>query len=94
MKAILKYDLPEEMHEHSYALAGLDALLLIDNLLSEIRSELNHHGGQLHEWQAEVYNDSTNHFERRKVTACQYTLERVRDLVLEWRQERRLPELA
>lgn len=49
MKATLKFKLPEEEAEHSYALAGLDALLAIDDLLSEIRSALRHNSGELRE---------------------------------------------
>lgn len=46
MKATLTFDLPEEEAEHKYALAGLDALLLIDNLLNEIRAALKHDAGE------------------------------------------------
>jgi len=36
MKATLEFELPQEEPEHKYALAGLDALLVIDNIEREI----------------------------------------------------------
>jgi hypothetical protein len=93
MKAILEFNLPEEESEHSYALAGTDALLVIDDLLNEIRTKLKYDSGQLKEWNTEVYNEETDSFEPKKVQGCDYTLERVRDILLELRTERRLPEL-
>lgn len=47
MKAIIEFQLPEEEAEHSYALAGTDALLAIDDVLNEIRSCLKYDSGQL-----------------------------------------------
>jgi len=47
MKATLEFDLPEDRHDHEYALAGLDALLVIDDLLNEIRSAVKHNSGRL-----------------------------------------------
>jgi hypothetical protein len=47
MKATLEFELPEDQHEHTYALAGTDALLAIDDLLNEIRSCLKHDCGEL-----------------------------------------------
>jgi len=47
MKAILEFDLPEEECEHSYALAGADALIVIDELFNEIRSCLKYDSGEL-----------------------------------------------
>jgi len=45
MKAILEFSLPEDQHDHKYALAGIDALLVISDLLNEIRTKLKHDGG-------------------------------------------------
>ena len=46
MKAILEFNLPEDQHDHKYALAGTDALLVISDLLNEIRSKLKYDSGQ------------------------------------------------
>lgn len=46
MKAIIEFNLPEEEPEHKYALAGLDALLLINDVLNEIRAALKHDAGE------------------------------------------------
>lgn len=46
MKALLEFNLPEDQHDHKYALAGTDALICIDDLLNEIRSKLKHDGGE------------------------------------------------
>jgi hypothetical protein len=93
MKATLEFNLPEEEAEHSYALAGTDALLVIDDLLNEIRTKLKYDSGQFKEWNTEVYNEESDSFESKKVQGCDYTLERVRDILLDLRTERRLPEL-
>lgn len=45
MKAVLKFNLPEEAQDHKYALAGVDALLLISDILNEIRSFLKYESG-------------------------------------------------
>jgi hypothetical protein len=85
MKAILKFNLPEDEPEHKYALAGLDALLVIDEIIEEIRSSLNHDCGNL----AFYFNDSGE-----KKRTCQKTLELVRSFMIESKQERNLPELV
>lgn len=46
MKATLEFDLPEEKYDHKYALAGLDALLCISDLINEIRAKLKYDGGE------------------------------------------------
>jgi hypothetical protein len=46
MKAILEFSLPEDQHDHKYALAGTDALICISDLLNEIRAKLKHDGGE------------------------------------------------
>jgi hypothetical protein len=94
MKAILKFKLPEEQYEHSYALAGTDALLTIEDLLAEIRYYLKHGGGIFREFNTEIWSDETNQFEKKTMCGCEHTLEKVRDLVIELKQRRKLPELV
>jgi len=94
MKAILEFDLPEDQDDHAYALAGTDALLVIDDLLNEIRTKLKYGGGGFKEWKVESYNEETGTHESKTVQACDHTLERVRDTLLEMRQSRNLPELT
>lgn len=45
MKAILEFDLPEDQHDHKYALAGCSALIVISDILNEIRSKLKYDSG-------------------------------------------------
>jgi hypothetical protein len=45
MKGILEYDLPEDSAEMRYAQAGLDALLVLNDLDQECRSRLKHGAG-------------------------------------------------
>lgn len=45
MKATLEFDLPEERAEHSYALAGVDALLVIDDVVEELANGMNNQYG-------------------------------------------------
>lgn len=93
MKATLEFNLPEEQHEHAYALAGVDALLVIDELLNEIRDKLRYGGGQFVEWETEVYNDDGS-VKKEKVKGCDHTLERVRDVLIGFKRDRNLPELV
>jgi hypothetical protein len=46
VKAILKFSLPEEKSDYAYAVAGVDALLVIEDILSECRSKLKYESGQ------------------------------------------------
>lgn len=85
MKATLEFTLPEDQAEHSYALAGADALLLIDDILSEIRDKLKHGGGFFNEWRDE---------EGQPRRGDDATLERVRELVVDLKAQRALPELV
>ena len=84
MKATLEFNLPEEKNEHLYALKAVDALLVIDDLLNEMRSLLHHDCGSLSKWRDEdgilVKPDYT-------------TVEIVRDVLIELKQDRQLPEL-
>jgi hypothetical protein len=45
MRGILEYDLPEDEAEMRYAQAGLDALLVLNDLDQECRSRLKHGAG-------------------------------------------------
>lgn len=45
MKAILEFNLPDDADDHKYALAGLDSLLVISDILDEIRSFLKYESG-------------------------------------------------
>jgi hypothetical protein len=45
MKAILEFDLPEEENEHKAALAGHDALKLLDELVTEIAERIDNEEG-------------------------------------------------
>jgi hypothetical protein len=94
MKAILEYELPEDQHEHAYALAGVDALLAIDDLRNEIRSFLKYTTGSFSQFSAERYNEKTNTFEQFKADACPHTLDRVAEVLAEIVEARRLPELV
>ena len=93
MKAVLEFDLPEDQHEHAYALAGADALILIDEFLNEIRNKLKYDGGRFKEWDVEIYNEDGTTL-RKKVEGCDYTLEKVRDVLCEMRHEMKLPDLV
>lgn len=93
MKATIEFNLPEEQHEHAYALAGVDALLVIDDLLNEIRNKLKYGGGKFAEWDAEIWNDDGS-VSKKRIDGCDYTLERVRDVLIEFKNDRNLPELV
>ena len=54
MKAILEFSLPEDQHDHKYALAGTDALIVISDILSEIRSALKYESGELKDCDADT----------------------------------------
>lgn len=84
MKAILEFNLPEEQPEHSYALAGVDALITIDDILTELKNKLKYDSGFFKEW-----TDG----EGIVRTGDDSTLERLRELIGELRIQRSLPEL-
>jgi hypothetical protein len=46
VKTILEFNLPEEKPELDYALAGVDALLVISDILSECRCKLKYDSGE------------------------------------------------
>jgi hypothetical protein len=93
MKATREFNLPEEQDDHAYALAGVDALLCIDDLFNEIREKLKHDCGEFKEWEHEVYHDNGK-IEKRRISACDYTLERVAEVLLALREKRKLPDLV
>ena len=93
MKAILEFNLPEEQDDHAYALSGLDALLVINDLENEIRSKLRYDAGEFKEFDVEVYNDDGTSG-RRRVNGCDDTLEKVWQVLIRFKQERNLPELV
>lgn len=45
MKGILEFDLPEDTADMRYAQAGLDALLVLNDLDQECRSRIKHGAG-------------------------------------------------
>jgi|688.fasta_scaffold846396_2 hypothetical protein len=93
MKATLTFDLPEEEPEHKYALAGTDALLLIEDLCSEIRAKLKHDTGEFKEFKAETWDEETNEFKKIAAKGDDHTLEKVFDWIIDQKQRRNLPEL-
>jgi hypothetical protein len=93
MKAILEYSLPEEEPEHKYALAGTDALLLIEDLCNEIRSKLRYETGEFQEFEAEEWDEEKDEFKKITAKGDGHTLEKVWQWVIEQKQRRNLPEL-
>jgi hypothetical protein len=93
MKAILEFSLPEEEPEHRYALAGTDALILIEDLCSEIRSKLRYDTGDFKDFRVEEYNEDGKS-EMINATGDNKTLERVWNWIIEQKQIRQIPELV
>jgi hypothetical protein len=93
MKATIEYNLPEDEMDMKYAMAGLDALLLIEDVINEIRSYLKHGAGEFKEWNADVYNEETDQFEKKKMKGCDETLEKVIQYICELKEAKKLPEL-
>ncbi len=94
MKATLTFDLPEEEPEHKYALAGTDALILIEDLCSEIRAKLKYDTGEFKEFKAEKWDEEKDEFVKITAKGDDYTLEKVFDWIIEQKQRRNLPELV
>ena len=94
MKAILEFNLPEEQDDHAYAVHGLDALLVISDLEQEIRSKLRYNSGEFKEFNVESYDEDSDDLIKKKVEGCDYTLEKVWDVLLRFKRERNLPELT
>ena len=84
MKATLEFDLPEERTEHICAVKGIDTILILDDLLNEIRAFLKHGCGEFKEWRDE---------EGETHTACDATLEKVRSFIWELRKDNEIPDL-
>jgi hypothetical protein len=93
MKAILEFNLPEDQDDHKYALSGIDALLVINDLENEIRSKLRYDSGEFKEFDIDLYHDDGS-VENRRVKGCDETLEKVWEVLLRFKQERNLPELT
>lgn len=93
MKATLTFDLPEEEPEHKYALAGTDALLLIEDLCNEIRSKLRYETGEFQEFDAEEWDEEKDEFVKITAKGDDHTLEKVWQWVIDQKQRRNLPEL-
>ena len=94
MKATLTFKLPEEEPEHRYALAGVDALLLISDLENEIRSKVNNGTGEFVEFLHEKWDDDSGEFAKERMRGDDATLHAVWDWIIRQKQERNLPELA
>ena len=92
MKAKLIFDLPEEEAEHKYALAGTDALLLIEDLCNEIRSKLRHDSGDFREFLTEEYQEDGS-ITHKRISADDDTLDYVWKWIIQRKQERQIPEL-
>jgi hypothetical protein len=85
MKATLEFNLPEDQHDHAYALAGLDALLAIDDIMTEIRSAVRYESGELKTY---VDDDSG------ETRPCDPdTLWAVMQFICKVKEERKLPDL-
>ena len=84
MKATLEFTLPEERTEHICAVKGMDTILIIDDLLQEIRAFLKHESGEFKSWRDD---------EGRDCKACPDTLEKIRSYIWELRKDNEIPDL-
>ena len=84
MKATLEFTLPDERAEHICAVKGMDTILILDDLINEIRSFLKHGSGEFKQWRDE---------EGETHTACDATLEKVRSYIWELRKDNEIPDL-
>jgi hypothetical protein len=84
VKATLEFTLPEERTEHICAVKGMDSILIIDDLLQEIRSFLKYGGGEFQSWRDE---------EGRECKACPATLEKIRSFIWELRKDNEIPDI-
>lgn len=94
MKAVLEFNLPEDQDDHAYALAGVDALLVINDLEQEIRSKLRYNTGEFKEFNVEIYDECSDDLIKKKVEGCDHTLEQVWNVLLRFKSNRNLPELV
>jgi len=94
MKALLEFNLPEDKDDHAYALAGVDALIAINDLENEIRSKLKYNAGEFKEFNVEYYDEDYDVLKTKKVEGCDNTLEQVWKVLRRLKEERNLPELV
>lgn len=93
MKAVLEFNLPEDQHDHAYALAGLDALLVMHDLENAIRDKLRYNTGEFSKFEAEEYEEDGKVIKKR-IDGCDHTLERVWQILLQFKRDRNIPELV
>jgi hypothetical protein len=94
MKATLSFNLPEDQDEHRYALSGVDALLLINDLENEIRSKLRHDCGEFKKFRANIWDEESGKYLNEEIEGDDQTLERVWNWIIEQKQYRNIPELT
>lgn len=84
MKAILEYNLPEDEMDMKYAMAGLDAILLIEDVINEMRSYLKHECGGLKECED---------WDGNKKPSCPHTMEKIIEYICDLKECKKLPDL-
>ena len=84
-KATLEFNLPEQEHDFKYAIAGIDALLAINDLDQELRSAMKYESGELSH-----YIDAADGLEKK---CCYETLDLVRQKLWEIHNKYKLPDL-
>ena len=84
MRATLSFTLPREATEHICAVKGMDTVLILYDLLNEIRSFLKHGSGEFREWRDD---------EGQTQKGCDATLEKVRSFIWELRKDNEIPDL-
>ena len=82
MKATLEFNLPEEQEEFAQAAAAHQAFMLIEDLLSEIRTKLKYDSGAFNAWKNEEGETHHGHNE---------TLEMVQRFIWDLKLQRNLP---
>ena len=93
MKAIIEFTLPEDEMDMKYAMAGIDALILIEDVINEIRSYIKHESGEFKKWTTDIYNEETGQYEKKEVRGCDHTLEKVMKYICELKSDKQLPDL-
>lgn len=84
MKATLEFTLPEENIDHICAVKGMDTILIIDDLLNEIRSYLKHGDGEFRQWKDDIGDTHDG---------CEHTLEKVASYIWELRKDNEIPDV-
>ena len=82
MKATLEFNLPEEQTEYLAAVHAMGMFAVVDDLLEAIRTKLNHDCGEF----ATFRND-----EGVECRGCDATLEQVRKVLCQLREEASIP---